>query len=226
MNREKKLNFGQFWGTSNRIRSAESKYLTGFTLVKFNKVGKSKAYLTGFTLVEILIVVAIIGILATIVSLNVINAQEKSKVTKTITQIDTIKKAVRLYYIDTYDWPPTCRSVDYPNNCNATKDPFMLAPSGVTRWNGPYIDGGIYAMAHPWGGAMEYWKDGTSGKINVDDDVPGSGSGNDNGQVPDSALLKIDQILDDGNLSTGLIVRGVNNNGPVPGSITYTFVTF
>ncbi|MFA4996090.1 MAG: prepilin-type N-terminal cleavage/methylation domain-containing protein [Patescibacteria group bacterium] len=180
-----------------------------------------------FTLIELLVVVAIIGILATIVSLNIVGAQEKSKVAKAVEQINTVEKAVKMYYADVYDWPPTCRSVDYHADCNSTEDPFLLTPTGVDRWNGPYIDEGIYNMKHPWGGAVEYWKDTTAGKLKVvlDDDAPAKASVDNSGNIPDSALLKIDQLIDDGNLHTGSALQSTDGGAGYIGEIVHSFVS-
>lgn len=52
----------------------------------------------GFTLIELLIVIAIIGILATIIFLNLSNAAEKSKYTKVKSELKTIDDAVSLAF--------------------------------------------------------------------------------------------------------------------------------
>lgn len=78
-----------------------------FTLVKSNKVGSAKGgYLTGFTLVELLVVVAIIGILATIVMINLTGAQAKSRYAKVIADMVSIGKAVDQYQIDHFNVYP------------------------------------------------------------------------------------------------------------------------
>lgn len=181
----------------------------------------------GFTLIEILIVVAVIGILATIITINIVGAQEKAKVSKAVTQVDTVKKAVKMYYADTFDWPSTCRNIansSFTQCDNATnaKDPFLVA-NGVARWNGPYINGGIYNMAHPWGGDVGYWKDTTYLKIVLDEDAPGQDTLDNSGPIPDSALLKIDQLIDDGNLHTGSALQSTDGGTGYIGEIVYSF---
>lgn len=62
----------------------------------------------GFTLIELLIVIAIIGILATIVILNVSNSRNKAEVAKAQSDIATIKRAMDIHKaingpIDIYD---------------------------------------------------------------------------------------------------------------------------
>lgn len=53
----------------------------------------------GFTLIEILIVVAIIGILATIVMLSLGGAQARSRYARVVSDMTSIAKAVDLYQI-------------------------------------------------------------------------------------------------------------------------------
>jgi prepilin-type N-terminal cleavage/methylation domain-containing protein len=66
-------------------------------------MNKSRA----FSLVELLVVVAIIGILATIVTPNVVNYMERAKFTKTTALIDTLDMALATYKIDYQRYPPS-----------------------------------------------------------------------------------------------------------------------
>jgi general secretion pathway protein G len=63
-----------------------------------------------FTLIELLIVVAIIGILALIVMPNFLNAQVKAKVARSQADIRTIANAIMAYRIDNNNIPPIPRS--------------------------------------------------------------------------------------------------------------------
>lgn len=73
------------------------KKIKGFTLVKSGKAGKPKTYLTGFTIIELLVVVAIIGVLATIVVINVKKNIAKSTYATTYADMTAIAKSVNLY---------------------------------------------------------------------------------------------------------------------------------
>ncbi len=66
---------------------------------------------SAFTLIELLIVVAIIGILAAIAVPNFMNAQVRAKATRAIADMSTVKTAVEMYRLD--------------NNA------YMLGPSGL-----------------------------------------------------------------------------------------------
>lgn len=60
-----------------------------------------------FSLVELLVVVAIIGILATIVTPNVVNHIERAKFTKTLALIETLNIALETYKFDYKRYPPS-----------------------------------------------------------------------------------------------------------------------
>ncbi|MGI6454361.1 MAG: type IV pilin protein [bacterium] len=59
-----------------------------------------------FTLIELLIVVAIIGVLAAIAVPNFINAQVRAKVAKSQAEMQTIATALETYHIDRNKYPP------------------------------------------------------------------------------------------------------------------------
>ena len=59
----------------------------------------------GFTLIEIMVVVLIIGMLATLVGPNVMRALGKSNVTKCKADISALPQAVKMYKIDNRRFP-------------------------------------------------------------------------------------------------------------------------
>ncbi|MBD3266688.1 prepilin-type N-terminal cleavage/methylation domain-containing protein, partial [bacterium] len=68
---------------------------------KLNKSPKN-----AFTLIELLIVVAIIGILAAIAVPNFLNAQIKAKVSRAMADLRTMELAILQYMNDNNDNPP------------------------------------------------------------------------------------------------------------------------
>jgi len=62
---------------------------------------------SGFTLIELLIVVAIIAILAAIAVPNFLEAQVRSKVSRTLADMRTIRTGLETYYVDNNRYPET-----------------------------------------------------------------------------------------------------------------------
>lgn len=60
----------------------------------------------GFTLMELLIVIAILGILAVLVSGNLINSLKRGRDAKRKEDLQQIQKAIEMYYEDTKYYPP------------------------------------------------------------------------------------------------------------------------
>jgi len=74
----------------------------------------------GFTLIELLIVVAIIAILAAIAVPNFLEAQTRSKVSRTLADMRSAATAIEAYYIDYNSYPP----------CNTFGTALRIAPFG------------------------------------------------------------------------------------------------
>jgi len=58
-----------------------------------------------FTLIELLLAIAIIGILATIVTAAIVNARMQSRDTRRVADIATIQQAIELYQMDVGVYP-------------------------------------------------------------------------------------------------------------------------
>ena len=78
----------------------------------------------GFTLIEVMIVVAIIGTLASIATPNYLSYRQRAMMTKCIVEIEMIEKELMIYYIDNNVFPPNLNTI----GLNNLRDP----------WNRPY----------------------------------------------------------------------------------------
>jgi len=79
---------------------------------------------TGFTLIEILIVVAIIGLIASLVAPNILGRFESSKDGIAKAQIEMLSSGIQAYIVDVGKCP------------DALTD---LVSSGDPKWRGPYL---------------------------------------------------------------------------------------
>lgn len=77
----------------------------------------------GFTLVELLIVVAVIGIIASIALPNLLNALDKAKQKRTVADLKTIGTAVEAYSTDMAAYP---RNVSSWTGLRAIITPFFI----------------------------------------------------------------------------------------------------
>jgi general secretion pathway protein G len=126
----------------------------------------------GFTLVEVLLVVAILGILATVVVVNVAGKADASRKTATRTSIAGIQSAIQLYEMNTAKYPQSLQN--------------LLTSGGEPNWSGPYLQGGSAALADSWGnvfaysykgsGLFEVRSAGPDGQMNTGDDLLNSAS--------------------------------------------------
>ena len=77
---------------------------------------------SGFTLIEILVVVAIIGLLATVVTTSLSHARLKARDSKRKEDLAQLQKALEIYYNTNNRYPCTGDSGTVPNNCSGTFD--------------------------------------------------------------------------------------------------------
>ena len=103
----------------------------------------------GFTLIEVLLVVAILGILATVVVVNFAGRQEKAMIRACRASIANISTAVDMYEVDTGRYP---RSLEN-----------LITDDGAPNWTGPYLRGGV--PQDPWGQPFEYTRTDNGYKI-------------------------------------------------------------
>ena len=86
----------------------------------------------GFTLVEMMVVIVIIGLLATIVIINVMPATDRAANARVRADLATIEQAVEMYRLDNLRYPTTQEGLN------------SLVPRYIRRlpndpWSSPYV---------------------------------------------------------------------------------------
>lgn len=125
----------------------------------------------GFTLLELLVVVAIIGLLAGYVGPKYFGQLGKAEVKTARAQIVALSKALDQYRLDIGHYPSTQQGLTSLNS----------KPAGESKWAGPYLTKNEIPL-DPWGRAYLYKSPGDHGDFDLSsygkDGRPG-GSGED-----------------------------------------------
>lgn len=110
----------------------------------------------GFTLLEMLVVLAIMGLLAAIVAPQVLKYLGSSRTQTAKVQVQNIGAALELYRLDVGR---------YPSSDEGLKA-LVTAPSSAPGWNGPYLQRPS-ALVDPWGQPYLYRNPGQHGEVDV-----------------------------------------------------------
>ena len=123
----------------------------------------------GFTLVELLVVLAILGMLAALVGPQVLNQLGGAKSKSAAIQIRDFESALELYKLDVGRFPRSGEGLEA----------LVRQPSGARGWNGPYLKKDEVPQ-DPWGNPYEYRVSGSSIEItSLGADGRQGGSGED-----------------------------------------------
>ena len=112
----------------------------------------------GFTLVELMVVVVILGLLATVVMINVLPSQDRAMREKAKADISTLEQAVETYRLEMLTYPTTAQGLQA----------LVQAPAGLSRPE-RYRDGGYIRRLpdDPWGQPYQYAYPGEHGRFDV-----------------------------------------------------------
>jgi general secretion pathway protein G len=112
----------------------------------------------GFTLIEIMVVIAIIGILATLIVPNIMGRPDEARATAAKHDVGTINQALKLYRLDIGRYPTTEQGL------KALVERPTSEPIPQNWKTGGYLSS---VPKDPWGNAYHYSNPGTRGEIDV-----------------------------------------------------------
>jgi general secretion pathway protein G len=135
--------------------------------------GQRSGSQAGFTLVELLVVLVILVLLASLVGPRVVGYLGSSRVKAAKVQIEGLGSALELYRLDTGRYPSTEEGLKA----------LVQAPAGVDTWKGPYLTK-KEVPSDPWNRPYNYRSPGQHGPFEIfslgaDNQAGGTGENED-----------------------------------------------
>ncbi|PJC85103.1 type II secretion system protein GspG [Vibrio sp. HA2012] len=113
---------------------------------------------TGFTLLEVMVVIVILGILATMVVPNLLGNKEKADQQKAISDIAALEQALDMYKLDNSVYPSTDQGLEA----------LVTEPGGTPEPRNYRDDGYIKRLPKDaWGNEYQYLNPGDHGAVDI-----------------------------------------------------------
>ncbi len=100
----------------------------------------------GFTLLELLVVLAILGLLIYLVGPKLMTTFGTAKHKVASLAVENLAQQLDMYRLDTGAYPSTEQGLEV----------LVTKPNGVATWNGPYVSHGEDDLKDPWGRPYVY----------------------------------------------------------------------
>ncbi len=123
---------------------------------RYKRRGRVNRSQAGFSLLELLIVIAILALLATLVGPRLVGFFSKAKSQTAQIQISNIASAVELYFLDVGTYPPQDTGLAA----------LIERPQASKIWNGPYLKKKS-GIIDPWGRPYIYHYPGKNGDFDI-----------------------------------------------------------
>ena len=135
------------------------------------KAERAKSRLRGYTLTEMLVVIAIIGLIAAVVIPQTIGQLGKAQSRAAKLQVQSIAAALELFQGDNGRYPTPQEGLQA----------LVARPATLENWNGPYLHSKDQ-LKDPWGNPYRYTVDGASitvASLGADNKPGGDGANRD-----------------------------------------------
>ena len=114
-----------------------------------------RAAQSGFTLMELLVVLAILGLLMSLVGPQVLNQLGGAKSKTAGIQIKDLEQALEMYKLDVGRFPSTAQGLGA----------LVAKPADASGWNGPYLKSDV--PLDPWKREYHYKYPGEKGELDI-----------------------------------------------------------
>ena len=128
---------------------------------------------SGFTLLEIMVVIVILGVLASLVAPNVIGNKEKADMQKAVSDIISLENALDMYKLDNNHYPSTQQGLDaLVDRPDGTPEPRNYRSNGYIRRLPKDPWGNDYLLQNPGQyGEVDIFSAGPDGQPGTDSDI-------------------------------------------------------
>ena len=134
---------------------------------------KAVRNIRGFTLLEVMVVIVILGILASMVVPNLMGSQERANMQKAVSDINALETSLSMYKMDNYKYPSTEQGLEaLVTETDIEPMPRRFPEGGYVKRlpNDPW--GSEYQLLNPGEhSTMDVFSMGPDGEPGTDDDI-------------------------------------------------------
>ena len=127
----------------------------------------------GFTLLEVMVVIVILGILASMVVPNLMGSQERANMQKAVSDVTALETSLSLYKMDNYDYPTTEQGLEaLVEQTDIEPEPRRFPEGGYIKRLPKDPWGNDYVLLNPGEqGKMDVFSVGPDGEAGTEDDI-------------------------------------------------------
>jgi general secretion pathway protein G len=127
----------------------------------------------GFTLLEVMVVIVILGILASMVVPNLLGSQDRANMQKAVSDVTALETSLSLYKMDNYDYPSTEQGLEaLVDQTDIEPEPRRFPEDGYIKRLPKDPWGNDYVLLNPGEqGKMDVFSAGPDGEAGTEDDI-------------------------------------------------------